>query len=218
MIEKTSEIKVRLRRKLQKLYSIWFTISRKLWGDGSSVRKQRSRWQHENKIFKLEKKTNPEMHEFRLPRAGRPGVSRLLSGGWDARAQSLTPARARVGRSIGAHWRGRRPPFATLSSRSRDSSETFPRRQLRATVGVSPCICRSAVHEGFLCSWKLRGGRNLQLSQLGEWIREESSALPALRGVWVWSEACCWQTVEVVSVDLSFRKEKYLQTRRRCLV
>lgn len=55
----------------------------------------------------------------------------------DIRACALASVRARSGRSMRAHWRGSRPPFARVCLCSRDPPSRQPRRRRPATVWVS---------------------------------------------------------------------------------
>ena len=55
----------------------------------------------------------------------------------DIRACALASVRARSGRSMRAHWRGSRPPFARVCLCSRDPPSRPPRRRRPATVWVS---------------------------------------------------------------------------------
>lgn len=55
----------------------------------------------------------------------------------DIRACALATVRARSGRSMRAHWRGSRPPFARVCLCSRDPPSRQPRRRRPATVWVS---------------------------------------------------------------------------------
>lgn len=55
----------------------------------------------------------------------------------DVRACALASVRARSGRSMRAHWRGSRPPFARVCLCSRHPPSRQPRRRRAATVWVS---------------------------------------------------------------------------------
>ena len=87
---------------------------------------------------KREKKKNPPGWRTPAPLALAAQESRAIEGGDIVHALWLR-LRARSGRSMQAHWRGSRPPFASLCLCSRDSPRRrLRRRRQRATVGVSP--------------------------------------------------------------------------------
>ena len=78
--------------------------------------------------------------------------------------------RARSGRSMQAHWRGSRPPFASLCLCSRDSPRRRRRRR-RATVGVSP---------GSVSVYRRERPRGSQPTSKGEAL-EKPPTFPTLR-------------------------------------
>lgn len=82
------------------------------------------------------KKKKPPGWRTPAPLALAAQESRAIEGGDIVHALWLR-LRARSGRSMQAHWRGSRPPFASLCLCSRDSPGGRRRRR-RATVGVSP--------------------------------------------------------------------------------